>query len=95
MKRIGGFRRKTKHKMSKNIRTKGKVSLVKYFQKFNQGDKVCLIAEPSIQSGMYFPRFYGKAGVIGEKRGSCYVVLIKDGNSDKKLMVHPVHLKRL
>jgi len=95
MKRVGGFRRKTRHKMAKNVREKGKISLVRYLQKFNEGDRVCLIAEPAVQKGMYFPRFYGRAGTVQAKVGRCYEVLIKDGNSNKIVIAHPVHLKRL
>ena len=94
-KRIGGARRKTRHKLAKNVRERGKISLVKYFQEFKTGDKVCLVAEPSIQNGMYYPRFHGKAGTVTGKRGKCYEVAIKDVKMDKTVVVHPVHLKRL
>jgi len=92
--RIGGFRRKTRFKLQKGIREKGKVSLSKYFQKFEVGDKVCLKAEPSVHKGMYFPRFHGKVGEVSRRRGFCYEVTIKDGNKQKMLIVHPVHMKR-
>lgn len=95
MKRIGGARRKTRHIMKKEPRSRGKLSLSKYFQKLSQGDKVCLKAEPAIQKGMYFRRFHGKAGIINGKRGNCYSVIIKDHNKEKELIVHPVHLKKL
>ena len=94
-KRIGGARRKTRHKLAKNIRTKGKISLAKYFQEYKEGDKVYLCAEPSIHGGMYYPRFHGKAGTIMAKRGKCYEIKIKDVKMEKILVVHPVHLKRL
>ena len=58
--RIGSFRRKTRSKLSKKAKTKGKISLSSYFQSFKQGDKVALKAEPAVQKGMYFPRQYGK-----------------------------------
>ncbi len=93
-KRIGTFRRKTRSKLKKNYRDRGKLNLSRYLQKFEIGDKVCLFAEPSVQKGMYFPRFHGKAGIIKNKKGKCYEVLIKDGK-EKILIVHPVHLKRL
>ena len=95
MKRTGGFRRKTRHKLAKNYRNKGKVSLIKFFQKFNAGDQVCLVAESSYHNGMYFPRFHGKSAVVKAKRGMCYEVVIKDGGLSKTLVVHPVHLKKL
>lgn len=93
-KRLGGFRRKTRSKLSKTPRTKGKLNLTKYFQEFNLDDRVILNAEPSYQKAMYFPRFHGKSGIIMGKQGLCYKVKIKDGNKTKNLIVHAVHLKR-
>jgi ribosomal protein L21E len=94
MQRVGGFRRKTRRKLSKNIRQKGKVSLTKFFQRLSEGDRVYLVAEPAVQKGMYFPRFHGKAGVVDGKQGSNYYIKIKDGRKSKRLLVHPVHLKK-
>lgn len=92
--RIGGFRRKTRGKLSKNFRQKGKISITKYFQTFAIGDKVVLHAEPAIQKGMYFPRFHGKVGKVLKQAGECYHVEIKDITKAKTLIIHPVHLKR-
>ena len=64
MRRVGGFRRKTRHKLKKNVRSQGKVSLKNYFKELTEGDKVVLKAEPAIQKGMYFPRFHGKVGIL-------------------------------
>ena len=94
MKRVGGFRRKTRHKLSKPLRNKGKISLRKYFQKLKDGDKVFLKAEPSVHEGMYLPRYHGKAGIVVGKQGNDYFVRITDGKKPKKLLVHPVHLLR-
>ncbi len=94
VKRIGTFRRKTRHKLKKNIKARGKISLTKYFQTFKVGEKVVLTAEPAVQKGMYFPRYYGKAGVIKATKGKCYEVTIKDIKKEKTLIVHPVHMKR-
>lgn len=94
-KRIGGFRRKTRQKFRKNVAEKGKMSLTRFFQTFNTGDKVVLKAEPSYQNGMYFPRFHGKSGIVEGKQGECYLVAFKDQNKQKVVIVHPVHLKKL
>jgi large subunit ribosomal protein L21e len=93
-KRIGGLQRKTRDKLSKNPRQKGKISLRKYFQKLSTGDRVVLKIEPSIHKGIYHPRFHGKAGVIKGMQGNCYEVVINDGGKEKVLIVHPVHLRR-
>jgi large subunit ribosomal protein L21e len=93
-KRIGGNRRKTRYKFTKNIRTKGKVSITKYLQSFREGDKVQLSAEPAIHKGVYFKRFHGKTGTVISKQGNCYKINIKDINMIKTIIVHPVHLKK-
>ena len=93
VKRIGGFRRKTRFKLQKDKRRRGKVSISKVLQEFEIGQKVQLVAEPSIQKGLYFPRFHGKHGVVIGKRGNAYLVEIKDFNKKKTLIVAPVHLK--
>ncbi len=94
MKRTGGLRRKTRHKLKKNVRTKGKISLRRFFQRFNEGDKVYLSAEPAVQKGLFHPRFHGKAGTIKSKQGTNYYVQIKDGNKTKTILAHPIHLKK-
>ncbi len=92
--RIGGFRRKTRYKLKKDYRDKGKISISRYFQEFKIGDKVVLKAEPSIHKGMYHPRFHGKTGTIKSKQGKCYQVLINDHNKEKTLIIHPIHLRK-
>ena len=63
-KRVGGFRRKTRDKLKKNIKDRGKISITRFLQKFKINEKVNLVAEPSYQNGMYHPRFHGKTGKI-------------------------------
>ncbi|MFC1741022.1 50S ribosomal protein L21e [Nanoarchaeota archaeon] len=93
--RIGGMRRKTRSKLKKDIRDKGKISLRNFLQKLEEGDQVRLQAEPAYQKGMYYPRFHGKVGVVKRKQGDCYSVTIKDHNKEKLLVVHPVHLRKV
>ena len=92
--RTGGFRRKTRSKLSKNVREKGKVSIRNYLQKFELNEKVALVAEPAIQNGMHHPRYQGRIGIISGKQGNAYEVTFKDGGLTKKQIVHPVHLRR-
>ncbi|HLC46986.1 MAG TPA: 50S ribosomal protein L21e [Candidatus Nanoarchaeia archaeon] len=95
MKRIGGMRRKTRGKMSKRASERGRLALRAYFQPLKEGERVRLDANPSFTTGIYFPRFHGKSGVVQDKRGSCYNVEIKDGGKKKTLLIHPVHLKKM
>lgn len=92
--RIGGLRRKTRYKFRKETGERGKLSLTRYMQSFNMGDRVHLTLEPSIQKGMYHPRFMGKTGLVMGKRGRCYQVGINDMGKEKTLIVHPVHMKK-
>ncbi len=93
-KRTGNYRRKTRHKMHKPLREKGKISIRRYLQTFKQGDKVVLKAEPAIQTGLYMVRrYHGMVGTVEAKRGACYEVSIFDRNKEKTMLVHPVHLK--
>ncbi len=79
----------------KKIRQKGKVSLSKYFQKFDDGDSVALVMDLSVQNPGFPKRMQGRTGKVIEKRGSAYVVQVKDLNMPKKYIVRPVHLRKI
>jgi len=95
MQRTGGTRRKTRNKLKKNIRAKGKIAIRRYFQSFDEGERVYFVAEPAVQGGMYHPKFHGKSGVVTKKQGSNYYVKIMDGNKEKSILIHPIHLKKV
>ncbi len=78
----------------KNYKRRGKISITKYLQEFEEGDKVILNAEPAVQKGGYFKRFHGLTGEVVGKSGSCYEVMVKDSDKEKKLIIHPVHLSK-
>lgn len=92
--KVGSQRRKARNRLKKTIRTRGKVSLTKYFAKFDVGEGVILNAEPSVLRGMYAMRFHGRMCKVTGRQGECCVLQMKDGSKLKKLIVHPVHLKR-
>lgn len=93
--RIGGLKRKSRHKLKKEVKNKGKISTSKYMQKFEIGKKVYLHIEPAVQKGIYPTKFMGKIGIIEKEAGNCYNVLIKDGKKEKTLVIHPAHLKKV
>jgi large subunit ribosomal protein L21e len=93
--RKGTYRRKSRGKLAKTVRKKGKLSLSTYFQEFKPGDRVQLLCESSVHKGTYCLRFYGRIGVVMAKNGTCYNIKISDHNKEKTLIVHPVHLKRI
>ncbi len=94
MKRRGGFRKGTRQTLRKNPRERGKICISRIIQKFEVGDKAAIVLEPSYHFGMPHSRFKGKIVTIIGKQGDCYIGLFKDGNKEKKVIVHPVHLKK-
>lgn len=94
-KRKGGFRRKTRGKLKKNVRTRGKISIRRYTQSLAKGDHVTFNGEPAVQKGMYFPRFHGRTGVVTGTQGACYTVSFRDGKKGKTIIAHPVHLRKV
>ena len=94
VKRTGGSRRKTRYLYKKRKGDRGKMSIQHYLQLFQKGDRVRLHAEPSVHKGLYFRRFHAKIGTIEKKRGFCYEIAIQEGNKPKRVIVHPVHLRK-
>jgi len=78
----------------KEIRTRGKISLSKYFQKFKEGDSVGGKRDISIKVNVP-KRIQGKTGIVEEKRGKAYLVKIKDISKEKQFLIEPIHLKKI
>jgi ribosomal protein L21E len=78
----------------KQLRTRGKLKLSNYFQEFEKGERVAVVMELALNPK--FPKqIQGRSGVIESKRGSSYIVKMKDLNKEKQYIVHPVHLRKL
>lgn len=78
----------------KPVRTRGKLSLSRYFQELKKGDTVAVVREPAVQSS--FPlRLQGRTGFVEGKRGKSYVVKIKDIKKEKTFLIQPIHLKKI
>ena len=78
----------------KSVRTRGKISLNRYFQDLEKGEYVSVVKEPAVQSS--FPkRIQGRTGTVEGKRGKSYIILIKEGNKGKKFLIEPIHLKKI
>lgn len=78
----------------KKVRTKGKISLSRYFKNFEEGDKVAIVKELGVRAA-YPLRIVGKTGKVIGSRGTYKVIELKDGNKVKTYIIHPVHLKLL
>ena len=78
----------------KSIRTRGKLQLSRYFQELNEGDFVAISREQSVPIN-FEKRFQGLTGIVEGKRGKVYIVKIKDGNKEKRILIEPIHLKKI
>ncbi|MCQ2972696.1 MAG: 50S ribosomal protein L21e [archaeon] len=93
MQRSRGFKSKSRKKLTK-VQREGRTNpITKRMQKYENGDLVHIIIDPSIQKGQPHPRFHGKTGQIVGQKGKAYLVALKDGNKAKELIVRPDHLK--
>ena len=82
-------------KMRKELKEKGFPQITSILKRFEVGDRAAIKIDPSIHSGMPFHNFHGLTGVIVGKQGRCYLLEIKVGSVIKKIVVAPVHLKRI
>ena len=86
------MRKKSRDKLSRTVRTRGKSSVVRAIQEFETGAMVHVIIDPSIHKGMPHPRFHGKTGEVVGTRGRAFVLRVTDGNATKTLITLPEHL---
>ncbi len=89
-----GIRHRTRKVFRKSIREKGAVpplSLVMI--DYQPGDKVHIITNPSVHSGMPHRRYHGMTGTIVGRRGKAYQVEVRVGSKVKKLFIRPEHLR--
>lgn len=89
-----GRNRRTRSIFRKNVRDRGLPGLSKFMIKYEVGDKVDVIADPSFQKlGFPHRRFHGKTGVIVSLRGRCFEVNVRDGNKMKTLLIGKPHIR--
>lgn len=89
-----GYRHRTRKLLKKSVRERGGIPPLSLLMiNYNIGDRVHIVINPSVYSGMPHRRYHGKTGVIIGKRGKCYVVSVALGNKEKTLFVKPEHLR--
>ena len=93
MRKSKGLRSRSRYKLKKSIRPSRANPISRKIQVFEDGNKVHIIIDSSIQKGQPHPRFHGKTGKIVWQKGKAYLVGIKDGNKPKELIIRPEHLK--
>tara|TARA_Y100000310_G_scaffold324818_1_gene387187 strand:- start:282 stop:545 length:264 start_codon:yes stop_codon:yes gene_type:complete len=76
----------------KSMRERGKIKFSEYFKSLKEGDRVAVKEEQAVSNN--FPkRIQGRTGVVMGKRGSNYIVNVKEIKKEKTFIIHPVHLK--
>lgn len=88
-----GPRRKTRSLLRKRVREK--TPITRFLQDLKPGSRVVITPEPSSHKGMPFKRFFGKTGVVMEKRGESYIIKIKNGGKEKTVISRPEHLRSM
>lgn len=91
--RSKGFRSKTRHKLAKHPRTRGKPPVTHALRDFPPGTKVAITVNPSVQKGMPHPRFQGLTGNVVERRGDAFVIELYQKNKLKTVISRPEHLR--
>ena len=88
-----GQRKKTRYKFKKDLRKRGMAPVTSIMQEFEEGQKVHIVVDSSVQKGMPHRRFHGRTGQIIGKQGRAWVLEINDGRSIKTVVARPQHLK--
>lgn len=92
MKRSRGYLSKTLKALKKERR----ITPSDFVKEFQIGEKVRIDPVPYYKQGQVPHRHYkNMIGEVIEKRGRCYVVRVDVGTKGRKLILLPIHLKRL
>lgn len=93
MPKSNGPRQGTRRKLANDPRERGTSPPQRAIQEYDEGQKVHLKIDPSVQDGRFHPRFDGQTGVVSGKQGSAFKVQINDGGKDKTVLVAAAHLR--
>ena len=83
----------TRGKLSNNPRDRGTSPPQRAIQEFDEGQKVHLRLDPSVQEGRFHPRFNGQTGTVTGKQGRAFTVEITDGGKRKTIIARSAHLR--
>ncbi len=88
-----GPQKGTRNKLSNKPRERGTSPPQRAIQEYDEGQKVHLKIDPSVQKGRFHPRFDGHTGEVVGKQGAAFKVEINDGGKNKTIIVKPAHLR--
>lgn len=88
-----GPRTGTRDKLSNDPRERGTSPPQRAVEDFDEGQRVHLEIDASVQDGQFHPRFNGYTGVVVGEQGTAYRVEITDGSTEKTIIAKPAHLR--
>ena len=89
-----GIMEKTRQKFRRGPRERGLSPITRSFQTFEEGERVTIVIDSSIQKGWPHNRFHGMTGTVVGKRGRSFLVDVRFGGRIKQAIVRPEHLRR-
>ncbi len=89
-----GIMEKTRQMFRRSPRERGLSPITRSFQKFEDGQRVVIVIDSSVQKGQPHHRFHGMTGTVVGKRGRAYLVDVRFGGRTKQGVVLPEHLRR-
>ena len=92
--RSHGFKVGTRKRLSKKARDKGKIKIRKVLQEFKPEDRVIIDVDSGHHKGMPHKRYFGKHGVVLERRGKAYMIQIKGRGKKKTIICSTSHLRK-
>ena len=89
-----GIMEKTRQKFRRGPRERGLSPITRSFQTFEEGERVTVVIDSSVQKGWPHNRFHGMTGTVVGKRGRSFLVDVRFGGKIKQAIVRPEHLRR-
>lgn len=87
-----GSRHGTRKKFSRGHREV--LTVNDHMKEFEEGEKVLVRFNPSVQEGRIHQRFHGRTAEVAGSRGNAVKLELKDGGKVKQLFIQPVHLEK-
>jgi large subunit ribosomal protein L21e len=88
-----GFRSRSRGTFTKEVRERGLPPLTRFLRKYEPGDSVVVVLEPSDPHGQPHPRYQGRVARVVEPVGRSYRITFLDGGKRKELLAAPIHLR--
>lgn len=83
----------TRDKLSNDPRDRGTSPPQRAIAEYDEGQKVHLVLDPSVEDGRFHPRFSGHTGEVIGEQGDAFKVQITDGGKEKTIIAAAAHLR--